>query len=326
MKSKVDELLAGLRQGDKKSAGRLMTMLENGDEVAEDLLRELYASNAKALVVGITGWPGVGKSTLISRLARVFLDQGKKVGIIAVDPTSPFSGGGLLGDRIRFRSIDGTEHLFIRSAASRGHHGGLSRAARAFVKVMEVMGLDVVFLETVGIGQDQIGVSLVADTTVVVLAPGLGDHLQAIKSGILEAGDVYVINKADRPDADKAAQHVEALIRMQEKEGWRPKVMMTTATDGSGIEDLAKEIAEHGDYCRTNPKVLARKVRAARNEIREAVKTRLLERFIADNAAIDESIDRSASDICGRRTDPYVVADIILAERKTGSSGQDFPG
>jgi LAO/AO transport system kinase len=316
MKSSVDELFSGLQQGDKKSASRLMTIIENEDEAAEGALKKLYASGARAFVVGITGWPGVGKSTLISRVAKAFLDEGKKVGIVAVDPTSPFSGGGLLGDRIRFRNIDGDERLFIRSAASRGHHGGLSRAARAFVKVMEVMGLDIVLLETVGIGQDQIGVSLVADTTVVVLAPGLGDHLQAIKSGVLEAGDIYVVNKADRPEADKAVQYIEALIRMQEKESWCPKVLLTAAVDGSGIDDLMKEIGLHGEYCRTGVKVLARKARAARNEIREAVKTRLLEQFVEQDPSIAKAIGRFARDICGRHTDPYVVADLILAEGK----------
>ncbi len=314
MRQSIDELFAGLERGDKKSASRLMTLLENADKSAEEALKKLYASGMRAFVIGVTGWPGVGKSTLINGLAKGFLNRGRKVGIIAVDPTSPFSGGGLLGDRIRFRSIDGDERLFIRSAASRGHQGGLSRAARAFVRVMEVMGLDVVFLETVGIGQDQVDVSLVADTTVVVLAPGLGDYLQAIKSGILEAGDIYVVNKADRPDADKAVQHLQALIQIQEKTAWRPKVLKTTAADGGGIDDLAKEIALHGAYCRTDTGGQNRKVRAARNELREAVKARLLERFIARHPSLAESIEGFAPDICGRRTDPLLLADSILAE------------
>jgi LAO/AO transport system kinase len=320
VKSSVNELFSGLQRGDKKSASRLMTMIENEDEAAEYILKQLYASDSRALVIGITGWPGVGKSTLISRVAKAFLDEGRKVGIIAVDPTSPFSGGGLLGDRIRFRGIDGHARLFIRSAASRGHHGGLSRSARAFVKVMEVMGLDVVLLETVGIGQDQIGVSLVADTTVVVLAPGLGDYLQAIKSGVLETGDIYVVNKADRPDADKAVQYLEALIQMQEKVDWRPKVIRTTAADGGGIGDLMTEISLHDDFCRADMKVQARKAGAARNEIREAIKTRLLERFLEQNPSASESIGHFARGICGRHTDPYLVADLILAEKETRTS------
>jgi LAO/AO transport system kinase len=318
VKQRIDELFTGLSQGDKKSASRLMTLLENDDESAEEALKRLYASERRAFVIGITGWPGVGKSTLVSKLAKCFLDEGRKVGIIAVDPTSPFSGGGLLGDRIRFRNIDGDERLFIRSAASRGHHGGLSRAARAFVRIMEVMGLDVVFLETVGIGQDQIGVSLVADSTIVVLAPGLGDYLQAIKSGILEAGDIYVVNKADRPDADKAVQHIEGLIQMQEKTGWRPKVLKTTALDGGGIGDLVNEIALHGAYCRTETAGQIRKVRAARHELKEAVKSRLLERLTRKYPALAESLEGFAPDICGRRTDPFLVADSILAETEQG--------
>ena len=222
--------------------------MNNEGQEGERALKQLYTLDGRALVVGITGWAGVGKSSLISRLAGAFLDQEKKVGVIAVDPTSPFSGGGLLGDRLRFRNIDGYERLFIRSVASRGHHGGLSRSSRAFVKIMEVMGLDVVILETVGIGQEQVGVSLIADTTVVVLAPGLGDFLQAIKSGILEIGDIFVVNKADRPDVDKTVQDVSAAMRMREKTGWRPVVMKTVATDGTGIQDLLMEIEKHRDY------------------------------------------------------------------------------
>jgi LAO/AO transport system kinase len=292
-----------------------MSLLENEGPNSEAALRRLYALEGKALVIGVTGWPGVGKSSLISRIAKVFLNEGKRVGIIAIDPTSPFSGGGLLGDRIRFKEIEGKENLFIRSVASRGHHGGLSRSARAFVKIMEAQGCEVILLETVGIGQDQITVSLVADTTIVVVAPGLGDYLQAIKSGIPEIGDIFVVNKADRNDADRAVQDLEAAVSMRQKEGWRPPVMKTIAADGTGVEALMREIVLHAAYRAAEKNVPATKILAAKNEIREAMKARLLDYFSGRDGLEDESMNRYARELCRRRIDPYVVADMILAEK-----------
>jgi LAO/AO transport system kinase len=311
----MDRLFSGLERGEKGSASRLMSLIENEGPEGEAAVRRLYSLTRKALVIGVTGWPGVGKSSLISRMAKSFLDEGKRVGVVAVDPTSPFSGGGLLGDRIRLREIEGKEKLFIRSMATRGHQGGLSRSARSFVKVMEAMGCDVVLLETVGVGQDQIGVSLIADTTIVVVAPGLGDYLQAIKSGILEIGDIFVVNKADRPDADKSVQDMESAIRLRKKEGWCPSVVKTIAADGTGVEALMKEIAGHGAYCAAEQNVMARKVRAAGDEIREAVKTRLFQYFMGSNGSTDESMSRHAREICERKMDPYAVADMLLEER-----------
>ena len=315
MEKELEMMLSELKKGDRRSASRVMSLIENQGPGNEEALRGLYAMEKKALVIGITGWPGVGKSTLISRIAKFFLQEGKKVGIIAVDPTSPFSGGGLLGDRIRFREIEGHEGLFIRSVASRGHHGGLSRSARGFVKVMEAMGSEIVLLETVGVGQDQITVSLIADTTVVVVAPGLGDHLQAIKSGILEIGDIFIVNKADRSDADRAVYDLEAAIRMRGDEGWCPSVVKTVAADGTGMEEVMKELTAHAVYCAGEKGVMARKVRAAKAEIRDAVKTRLLERFTGARGLDDERMAEYARDVCGRKIDPYLVADLILAEK-----------
>ncbi len=315
MKPDLDTLFEGLEKGDKRSAGRILTLLEDRGPESTELLRRLYASERRSLVAGVTGWPGVGKSSLITRMARVYLDQGKRVGIVAVDPTSPFSGGGILGDRIRFRDIDGRENLFIRSVATRGHHGGLSRSARSFVKVMEAMGCDVVLLETVGVGQDQVNISLIADTTVVVVAPGLGDFLQAMKSGVLEAGDIFVVNKADRPDADKAIQYLESAIRMRERAGWRPPVVKTVAADGSGVDTLVREIGNHAAHCSLETGEVSLKLRAARDEIKEALKTRLLEYLFGGDALEDSPVSRYARQVCERRADPYLLADAILAEK-----------
>ncbi|HNT69505.1 MAG TPA: methylmalonyl Co-A mutase-associated GTPase MeaB [Syntrophorhabdaceae bacterium] len=315
MDTHTDRLFAGLQRGEKGCASRLMSLIENEGPEAEAALRRLYTTGLRALVIGVTGWPGVGKSSLVSRIAKSFLGEGKKVGIVAVDPTSPISGGGLLGDRIRLRDIEGRENLFIRSVASRGHHGGLSRSARPFVKILEAMGCDVVLLETVGVGQNQTTVSLIADTTIIVVAPGLGDYLQAIKSGILEIGDIFVVNKADRPDADKAALDLESAIQMREKEGWRPTVVKTIAIDGTGIEDLMREIQGHTTHCSREKDMVTRKISAAKDEIREAVKARLLNHFMGKDGLTNEATNRYAREICERKTDPYVVADIVLRDK-----------
>jgi LAO/AO transport system kinase len=315
VRPEVSSLLSGLHKGDKRSASRLMTLLENEGPGSDEALKSLYATAGKALVVGVTGWPGVGKSSLISRIAKAYLDEGKRVGIIAIDPTSPFSGGSLLGDRLRFREIEGNDNLFIRSAASRGHHGGLSRSARSLTMVMEAMGYDVIILETVGIGQDQVAVSLVADTTIIVVAPGLGDQLQAIKAGILEVGDIFVVNKADRPDADRAVQDLESAILMRGRSSWSPSVLKTIAADGSGVEELVQEIGRHAAHCSTVDNRPAAKIEAAKNEIMEALKSRLFSHFFAAGGFTESVDNKYARELCERKNDPYIIADLILAAR-----------
>jgi LAO/AO transport system kinase len=314
VQEKLDSLFEGLQKGDKKSASQLMSIIENGGSESEEALKRLFTIDTKAFVIGVTGWPGVGKSSLINHIAKVLLSQDKRLGIIAVDPTSPFSGGGLLGDRIRFRDIEGKEHVFIRSMATRGHHGGLSRSARAFVKVMEVFGCEVVLLETVGVGQDQITISLIADTTLVVVAPGLGDYLQAMKSGILEAGDIFVVNKADRSDADGAVLDLKSAISIRQKEGWCAPVIKTVASDGAGIDMLIYEITRHSTYCLSGQGVQSRKIRAAREEVKDAIKSRLFNFYCDKNGLGDDTLTQYALEICERKNDPYIVADTVLAQ------------
>lgn len=318
MKDDMDRLFAGLQEKDRVRASRLMTLLEDGGAESEAALKRLYDLPGKALVIGVTGWPGAGKSTLIGKMAKKSLEAGKRVGIVAVDPTSPLSGGGLLGDRIRFRDIEGKEGLFIRSMASRGHQGGLSRSARAFVKVFEVMEYDVVILETVGVGQDQISVSLVADTTVVVVAPGLGDYLQAIKAGILEVADIFVVNKADRDDADRTVLDLLNAISLREKTTWSPPVLKTVASDGTGVGELMNEIERHAAYSSTEEYLGAGKARAARKEIKEALKSRLLDWFMRSAEFDDDALADYAAEIRKRRIDPYIIADTLLSKKGIG--------
>jgi LAO/AO transport system kinase len=311
----LDRLFRALRSGDKRAGGLTMSLIDDEDPQSEDILKRLYQSENRALAVGITGWPGVGKSSLISRLAKAFLDLGRKVGIIAVDPTSPFTGGSLLGDRIRFRDIEGNSNLYIRSVASRGHHGGLSRSARAFIKVMEVMGYEIVLVETVGIGQDQIGVSLIVDTTVVVVAPGLGDYLQAIKSGVIEIGDIFVVNKGDRDGADRAVGDLQNAIMMREKEDWRPPVVKTVAIESRGIKELMVELDKHAAYSAADRGAQGRKSRAAKDEVVDAIKTRLFDHFFGGEGLRGESMAEYTRQIRERKTDPYTVADGMLRNK-----------
>ena len=318
MQHDLNSLLSGVKRGDKQSAARLMTILEDNGPGSDEALKWLYSSSRKALVVGVTGWPGVGKSSLIGRIAKVYLNEGKRVGIIAIDPTSPFSGGSLLGDRLRLREIEGHKNLFIRSAASRGHHGGLSRSARSFTVVMEAMGYDVIILETMGIGQDQVAVSLIADTTIVVVAPGLGDQLQAIKAGVLEIADIFVVNKADRADTERAVQDLESAIRLRDRSGWSPPVLKTIAATGSGVEELVREINRHGAHCSTVDGRSTTKFEAAKNEIIEALRSSLYEHFFGPSGLNEDVANKYARELCERKIDPYMLAGLILAEKGIG--------
>jgi len=311
----LETLFESLRSGNRRTGGLVMSLIEDCHPQKEEILKRLYECTNRALAIGVTGWPGVGKSSLIKGLAQAFLDKGHKVGIIPVDPTSPFSGGSLLGDRVRLREIEGRENLYIRSMASRGHPGGLANSARALVKIMETMGYDVVLMETVGAGQDQTNVALIVDTTIVVVAPGLGDRLQAIKSGILEVGDILVVNKGDRLGADGTAADLLNAVMMGERKGWHPPVIKTVALESKGIEELMAEIARHAAHSAAEGSAKARKHRAAENEIVEAIKTRLFERFFNGEDPIGKSMSEYAARLCERKSDPLILADAILREK-----------
>ncbi len=245
----IDKYINCLLDGDKGTAARIMSAIENEDEIAHEYLPRLYQVAGKSHVVGVTGWPGVGKSTLVTGIARSFLEEDKSVGIIATDPSSPFSGGSFLGDRERIREIDGNERLFIRSVATRGSTGGIAGVTKDFIKVLEVMGKDVIILETVGVGQDQVAVMGVADTIVLTLMPGMGDYLQSLKAGVLEIGDIIVANKADREGIKQTVADIKALIDLRGSSGlWKPPIIETIAINGSGIKELVVKIKEHGQY------------------------------------------------------------------------------
>jgi len=306
-----ESLLARAMDGDKRSIARLLTVVENGEPGAADVLRALYPKTGRAQVLGITGPPGGGKSTLVARLAGVYRKTHDRVGIVAVDPSSPFTGGAILGDRIRMRERFLDEGLFIRSMASRGHAGGLARATLSVVHVLDALGVSLIIVETVGVGQEEVDVVRVVDTVCLVTVPGLGDDIQAIKDGVLEIADVLVVNKADRPGADETARDLGQMLTLGKgRTDWKPPIVRTSATDGTGVDDLVREIAAHDAWARDSGERAQRRAAAARAEVegllREALVRRLEDR-------LGDRVDDALARVARRELDPYTAVDELLS-------------
>ena len=314
MKETEDYLVAGILRGDKRCASQLMSLVEDGKPEGEECLKKIYPTGKGSHILGVTGWPGVGKSTLVNRLARSLLAKDKQVGIIAIDPTSPFSGGSLLGDRERMKEIDGAPGLFIRSAATRGHPGGITRTTKNFIKIMEAMGKEVILLETVGVGQNEVSVIQVVDTVILTVVPGMGDYLQSLKAGVFEIGDIFAVNKSDREGASKTVTDLKMLISLNGCErGWKPPIVKTIATSGQGIEELMSAAASHRQYLSECNLMGSRRVSAAQAEILEIIKFRILN-HISERTRLQERLEGYAREICEGTIDPYTAADIILKD------------
>ena len=305
-------------KGDVRAAARLMRQIDDDLPGAVDTLKLLYPHTGRAWVLGVTGSPGVGKSTLTDALIGAFRAQGRTVGVVAVDPTSPFTGGAILGDRIRMQRHATDEGVFIRSLATRGQFGGLTASTRGVVTVMDAMGKDLILVETVGVGQDEVDIVRMADTTAIVVVPGLGDDIQAIKAGILEAGDLFVVNKMDREGAGRTASELESMIALRGSSdrpagGWTPPVLLTCAADGRGIGELLQTIEAHRAHLEAEGgRLLAERRRErARLEVLELVKNRAM-RLLERRLESGRRLESLAEEIAAHRRDPYSVVDEVM--------------
>jgi LAO/AO transport system kinase len=310
------ELLERVLKGEPRAIARAITRIENSSDNSTELMKALYARTGNAAVIGITGSPGAGKSSLVDKLAFYYKDQGQKVGIICIDPSSPFSGGAILGDRIRMSTLGTNKNIFIRSMATRGNLGGLSRATVDAVAILDAAGYDKVIVETVGVGQDEVEIVKTADVSVVVLVPGMGDDIQAIKAGIMEIGDVFVINKADREGVLRTQKELEALLSLAHRpDMWNPPIVKTIATESKGIEDLAAAISGYIAFLVDRSEAGIERRRAiARWRVLELLQERLVSDFLRRNGSL-EWLEAISNKIADKSTDPYSAVDEVLKKQ-----------
>jgi LAO/AO transport system kinase len=308
----VPDLVARARDGQSRAVARLISLVEDESPVLREVTAALAPHTGHAQVVGITGAPGVGKSTSTNALVRALREAGRTVGVIAVDPSSPFSGGALLGDRVRMGDHADDDGVYIRSMAARGHLGGLSWSTPQAMRVLDAAGYDVVLVETVGVGQSEVEVAGLADTTVVLLAPGMGDGIQAAKAGILEVGDVYVVNKADRDGAAQVARDLRSMLALADRrEGaWQPPILKTSAQSGTGVAEVVAALDEHRTWSSATGELARRRARRARAEI-EAIAVAAVRARWTQVGEHDELDDLAAAVVAGE-TDPYAAADRLI--------------
>ncbi len=306
------DLVQRLLAGDRRALARVVTLIENGAPHARELLAQLHTKGGRAHIVGLTGSPGAGKSTLVMQLARELLRRGQRIGVVAVDPTSPFTGGAILGDRIRMQDLSGNPNLYIRSMASRGSLGGLAATTRDVARALDAAGFDTIFIETVGAGQAEVEIVRAAQTVVVVTVPGMGDDIQAIKAGILEIADIFVVNKADRPGADQTAAELRMLLSLDahrtERE-WRVPIVKTSALSGDGVSELADKLHEHLTFLKESGQLASRNGRQARSEMMALLQQALMARIEATVGP--QEWDQLVADVVERRADPYTVAEML---------------
>ncbi len=302
-----------IRAGNPRALARAITAVENRDERAHELLKGLFEHSGRARILGVTGSPGAGKSTLVDALAREYRKQGKTIGIVAVDPTSPFSGGAILGDRIRMSSHHADPGIFIRSMATRGALGGLSRTTSDVATVLDASGRDLVMIETVGVGQDEIDIVRLADVTIVILVPGMGDDVQSIKAGIMEIADIFVINKADRDGADRVEREIRAMqsLAHPRSDNWTPPVVKTVASDGTGVPELAKAIDSYEKFLESTELGRQRRMENWRNRLIAMLRDELLERVLRQQMT-EADATRYAAEVAEHKRDPYTLVDEII--------------
>jgi LAO/AO transport system kinase len=309
----VRELVDRARDGDPRAVARLISLVEDEAPALREVMAALAPYAGGAAILGVTGSPGVGKSTTTSALVTAFRADGRRVGVLAVDPSSPFSGGALLGDRVRMQDHATDSGVYIRSMATRGHLGGLAWATPQALRILDSAGCDVVVVETVGVGQSEVEVAALADTTLVLLAPGMGDGIQAAKAGILEVGDVFVVNKADRDGADQVVRDLRGAIRLAERSpgDWREPIVKTVASRGEGLDEVVAAVDKHRAWMQRGGELDRRRRRRVRDEIEAIAVTALRGRF--GDLHGDARLDTLAEKVLAGQIDPYAAADEILA-------------
>ena len=304
----MSEIAERLLAGEQRALSRLITLLERGDPAASEAMKVVDRHTGRAYTVGITGPPGAGKSTIVDQLTQLVRETGSTVGIIAVDPTSPFSGGAILGDRIRMQRHYLDSGVFIRSVATRGQSGGLPRIVKSMVRALDASGIDLILVETVGVGQTELGIISVADTVLVALNPESGDTIQTLKAGVMEIADLYLVNKADRDGANQMATAITGMLHMAiNSPKWSPPVLLTTAHTGQGIDELWNKIEEHREFLTTSGELNERRGRQRRREFLEAVEEVLAQR-LRDRVENDLSLNAILEKIAAKETDPYSAA------------------
>ncbi len=312
MTSSISTWVEQIRSGNLRALSRAITAVENRTPDSHELLKTLFAHSGRARVVGLTGAPGAGKSTLVDALVWQYRQRQQTVGIIAIDPTSPFTGGAILGDRIRMQSHTGDSGTFIRSMATRGSLGGLSSTTADVATVLDASGRDLVLIETVGVGQDEVDIVRLADITIVILVPGMGDDVQSIKAGIMEIADIFVINKADREGAERVEREIKAMQSLSMRDDdWVPRVVKTVATSGSGVAELASAIDDYEAFLCVSERGRQRRIANWRSRLREMLRDEVLRRIV-QGAFSEEAVEQYATQIASHERDPYsLIAEIV---------------
>ncbi|MEO0114635.1 MAG: methylmalonyl Co-A mutase-associated GTPase MeaB [candidate division WOR-3 bacterium] len=314
IKMGLDELLEQFWAGDRRACGQLISMVENDNQMANEILNKVYNRIGRAYRIGVTGPPGAGKSTLVEKIALRFRQDNLTVGIVAVDPSSPFSGGAILGDRVRMAELFLDPGVFIRSMATRGSLGGLASKTKEVCDLLDAFGQQIIITETIGVGQVELDVAEASFTTIVVLVPESGDSIQTLKAGLMEIGDIFVVNKSDREGSDRLALEIEMVLEMRNKSNqWHPPVIKTIATENTGIEELYSSIVEHRNFLKTSNLLNERKAKNIRHEIIELVETRIKKRMW-QLEKVQKRLEELVTEVMRGNTTPFLAADAILKE------------